>query len=111
MPSLPYNFSGVANSQGQMTVTRSIPVGALRIRITKFTLRTHSGCNGRTHQLKVHINEDAIFNGPMPDCANLTLHSDRSWRGVLQLSFVATGFKPGEKINGSGNVEFVFALL
>ena len=111
MPSLPYNFSGVANTHGLLTVTRSIPVGVVRIRITNFTLRTQSGCTGRTHQLKVHINEDSIFNGAMHDCVNLSLHSERSWRGVLQLSFVATNFTAGEKVTGNGDVEFVFALL
>jgi len=111
MPSLPFDFAGVADAQGHVNVTRAVPVGPLRIRITTFTLRTHSGCRNRAHQLKVHMNGDAIFHGPMHDCLNLTLRSDRSWRGVLQIDFNATGFEPGEKVHGGGDVEFVIALL
>ena len=111
MPHLPFEFSGIASAQGQVNITRSIPAGPLRIRITNFTLRTQSDCRNRTHQLKVHMNGDMIFSGAMYDCLNLTLHSDRSWRGVLQIDFNATGFEPGEKVHGGGDVEFVIALL
>lgn len=111
MPSLPFDFMGVADAQGHVNVTRAVPVGPLRIRITNFTLQTQSGCHNRVHQLKVHLNGDAIFQGAMHDCLNLTLRSDRSWRGVLQLSFNATGFEPGERVHGRGDVEFALALL
>ena len=111
MPHLPFDFAGVADTQGHVNVTRSVPIGPLRIRITNFALRTQSGCRDRTHQLKVHMNGDAIFQGALHDCLSLTLRSDRSWRGVLQIDFNATGFEPGEHVHGSGDVEFVLALL
>ena len=43
MPHLPFDFSGVADAQGHVNITRSVPIGPLRIRITNFTLRTQSG--------------------------------------------------------------------
>ena len=104
-------LAGAYVSQSDLVELTGVPVGPLRIRITNFTLRTQSGCHNRTHQLKVHLNGDAVFQGAMRDCLNLTLRSDRSWRGVLQLAFNATGFDPGERVHGSGDVEFVLALL
>ena len=111
MPHLPFEFSGIANAQGQVNITRSIPAGPLRLRITNFTLRTQSGCRDRAHHLKVHMTDDAIFQGALHDCLSLTLGSDRSWRGGLQIDFNATGFEPGEHVHGGGDVEFVLALL
>lgn len=109
--SLPFEFEGVADPQGHVNISRTIPIGPLRIRITSFTLRTHSGCRDRQHDLKVHINGNSVFNGDMHDCLNLSLRSDRNWRGMLTIHFNATGFDPGETVHGKGDVEFVFALL
>ena len=111
MPNLPFDFAGVADAQGHVNVTRSVPIGPLRIRITNFTMRTRSGCRNRAHTLKVHINGDAIFHGTLQDCLDLKLHSDRAWQGVIQINFNATGFEPDEHVHGHGDVQFVVALL
>jgi hypothetical protein len=111
MPNLPFDFTGVADAQGHVNITRSVPIGPLRIRITKFAVRTQSGCRNRKHHLKVHINGDAIFHGMMQDCHPLVLHSDRAWQGVIQISFNADGFDAGEHVHGHGDVEFVVTLL
>ena len=43
MPSLPFSFDGIADRDGVVHVTRNVPVGPLRIKITKFELRTNAG--------------------------------------------------------------------
>lgn len=111
MTSLPFSFDGVANPDGIIHVTRRVPVGPLRITITHFSLRTNNGCNSRTHNLQVLVNRDSIYRGEMHDCANLTIRSNQTWRGVLNLSFVADGFQPHEQVHGDGAVEFHLALL
>jgi hypothetical protein len=111
MTSLPFSFDGVADANGVVRVTRRVPVGPMRIKITHFLLRTKNGCNSRTHNLRVLVNSDEIYQGEMHDCANLTIDSARSWRGVLRLQFVADGFDAGESVQGAGEVEFRAALL
>jgi hypothetical protein len=111
MTSLPFSFDGVADASGVVRVTRRVPVGPMRIQITHFSLRTHNGCNSRTHNLRVLVNSDEIYRGEMHDCADLTIGSPRSWRGVLRLQFVADGFEVGEQVNGAGEVQFRAALL
>jgi hypothetical protein len=92
-------------------VTRNVPVGLLRIRITHFSLRTHNGCNSRVHSLHVMVNNDDIYRGEMHDCADLTINSDQTWRGLLRLHFTADGFRPSEQIAGAGAVQFHAAFL
>lgn len=111
MPSLPFTFDGVADVHGVIHVTRMVPVGPLRIKITHFSLRTHNGCNSRVHKLRVKVNDDDIYRGAMHDCADLIINSNRAWRGVLRLYFTADGFRPDEQIVGNGAVEFRAALL
>lgn len=111
MTRLPFSFEGVADAKGIVHVTRSVPVGPLRIQITHFSLRTSNGCNSRTHNLRVQVNGVSIYHGVMHDCADLTIDSNRSWRGVLRLHFTADGFTPGERVLGEGAVEFRTALL
>jgi hypothetical protein len=111
MPSLPFSFDGVADPNGVIHVTRMVPVGLLRIKITHFSLRTHNGCNSRVHQVARQVNDDDIFHGEMHDCADLTIDSNRAWRGALRLHFTADGFRPHEQIAGAGAVEFRAALL
>jgi hypothetical protein len=111
MSSLPFSFDGVADAGGVIHVTRRVPVGPLRIKITHFWLRTNNGCNSRIHKLRVLVNSDAIYQGEMHDCADLIINSERSWRGVLRLHFVADNFEPGEQVIGHGDVEFRAALL
>ena len=111
MPSLPFSFDGVADANGVIHVTRNVPVGLLRIKITHFSLRTNNGCNSRVHKLRVMVNGDDIYRGEMHDCADLTINSNQAWRGVLRLHFTADGFRPSEQIAGAGAVEFRAALL
>ena len=111
MPTLPFDFAGAANSSGVVTITKAIPVGPVRIAITRFTLRTYNGCHDRTHHLTVRVNSDTIFQGAMHDCRNLTLESNQSWRGVMQLSFTANGFSPGETMQGGGSLDFRVELF
>lgn len=111
MPSLPFTFDGTADANGTIHITRSVPAGPMRIKITHFSLRTNNGCNSRTHQLSVQVNGDNIYRGEMHDCAELTIDSNHAWRGVLRLHFTADGFHPDEQIAGSGAVEFRAALL
>lgn len=111
MPSLPFSFDGVADSNGVVHVTRNVPVGPLRIKITSFELRTNNGCNNRTHDLRVLVNDDEIYHGQMHDCADLIIDSGHSWRGMLHLYFSADRFTPGEAIAGHGAVEFYAALF
>ncbi len=111
MPSLPFSFDGVADATGVINVTRNVPVGLLRIRITHFSLRTHNGCNSRVHKLRVMVNDDDIYRGEMHDCADLKINSDQTWRGVLRLHFIADGFRPSEQIAGAGAVQFYAAFL
>lgn len=111
MTSLPFSFDGIADAQGVVRVTRRVPVGPMRIKITHFSLRTNNGCNSRIHSLRVLVNSDEIYRGEMHDCADLFINSNHSWRGVLRLQFVADRFDPSEKVIGNGNVEFQAALL
>ncbi|MFN3980724.1 MAG: hypothetical protein ACK4SA_10110 [Caldilinea sp.] len=111
MTSLPFSFDGVADTNGVVRVTRRVPVGPMRIQITHFSLRTNNGCNSRIHNLRVLVNSDEIYRGEMHDCADLTINSTRSWRGVLRLQFIADSFDAGEQVNGAGEVEFRAALL
>ncbi len=91
--------------------TRNVPVGPLRIKITNFELRTNNGCNNRTHDLRVLVNDDEIYRGEMHDCADLTINSNHSWRGTLRLYFTADRFTPGEQVGGRGAVEFYAAIF
>uniref|UniRef100_A0A7C1JCI4 Uncharacterized protein n=1 Tax=Caldilinea aerophila TaxID=133453 RepID=A0A7C1JCI4_9CHLR len=109
--SLPFSFEGVADAQGVVQITRRVPVGPLRIQLTHFSLRTHNGCNSRTHTLHVQVNGVSVYQGVMRDCVDLTIHSNRSWRGVLSLHFTADGFEPGERVVGDGAVEFRTSIL
>lgn len=111
MPSLPFSFDGIADPNGVIHVTRTVPAGPLRIKITHFSLRTNNGCNSRVHKLHIKVNGDDIFHGEMHDCADLTINSNRAWRGALRLHFTADGFHPLEQIAGAGAVEFRAALL
>ncbi|MFO7634116.1 MAG: hypothetical protein R6W76_16335 [Caldilinea sp.] len=111
MTSLPFSFDGVADANGIIHVTRRVPVGPMRITITHFALRTNNGCNSRIHNLRVLVNSDPIYRGEMHDCADLTINSNHSWRGVLRLHFVADGFGPGEQVSGNGAVEFRATIL
>jgi len=111
MTSLPFSFDGVADANGVIHIARRVPVGPLRIRITHFSLRTNNGCNSRTHNLRVLVNNNEIYHGEMHDCADLTINSDRSWRGVLRLHFTADGFNPGEEVVGDGAVDFILLLM
>ncbi len=111
MTSLPFSFDGVADASGVVRITRRVPVGPVRIQITHFSLRTHNGCNSRSHNLRVLVNSDEIYQGEMHDCADLTINSARSWRGVLRLQFIADGFDASEPVNGAGEVQFRAALL
>lgn len=109
--SLPFSFEGVADTQGVIQITRRVPVGPLRIQLTRFSLRTHNGCNSRTHTLSVQVNGVSVYQGVMRDCVDLTIHSDRSWRGVLSLHFTADGFDSDERVVGDGAVEFRTSIL
>lgn len=111
MPSLPFSFDGVADHDGVVHVTRNVPVGPIRIKITKFELRTNAGCNKRIHDLRVLVNNDEIFSGKMHDCADLLINSNHAWRGTLRLYFTADRFTPGEQVAGRGAVEFHPALF
>ena len=111
MPSLPFSFDGVADRSGVVHVTRNVPVGPLRIKISNFELRTKNGCNNRTHDLRVLVNDDEIYRGEMHDCADLIINSEQSWRGTLRLYFTADRFTPGEQVVGHGAVEFHAAIF
>ena len=111
MPTLPFDFTGVADSHGVVHITKRIPVGPVRIFIRKFSLRTANGCQGRKHHLLVRVNHDTVFAGPMHDCIDLRIDSAKSWRGVMELSFKADGFVPGEDVRGDGEVKFRPSLI
>ncbi len=111
MPSLSFSFTGVADPNGVIHIKRDVPVGPIRIKITQFSLRTSNGCDSRIHDLNIYINDNELYRGTIHDCAELTIQSRQSWRGVLHLHFTAGGFIAGEQIAGSGAVEFHAALL
>ncbi len=111
MPTLPFDFTAVADIRGVVHITKRIPVGLVRITITNFSLRTANGCQGRRHHLHVSVNQDTVYAGPMHDCADLRIGSEKSWRGLMELSFEADGFTPGEDVRGEGEVRFRPSLI
>ncbi len=112
MATIPLDFEAIADANGTINIIKkeNIPIS---IKIIRIQVCTNSLCKGRSHPVKLTVNDKPyIENEIIRDCETFQVRRQLAVSsGDVKVHLFCSGFDPGERVTGTGELKFSLNLF